>query len=45
MIEIHKDFVRLPDEVVTASALDINDKPDPAGVVFVRRVIKALPLW
>ena len=45
MIEIHKDFVRLPNEVVTASAFDIDDKPDPAGVVLVCRVVKALPLW
>jgi len=45
MIEIHQDFVRLSYKAVSASAMNINDKPNTAGVVFVRRVIKALSLW
>jgi hypothetical protein len=28
-----------PDDVVTAAALDVNDKVDATGVVFVSRVV------
>lgn len=42
MAEISKNFQALADRMVTFAILDIDDKADAAGVMFITRVIETL---
>lgn len=45
MREIDEDLNSLLDDLVSLLAANAGDKADPAGVVFVRGIIKTLRWW
>jgi hypothetical protein len=45
MAQVFKDLKPLLNDSVRFLACDIDDKPDPAGVFFLFRVVEALLRW
>ena len=43
--QVLQDAQALPDNVMALAALDVCDKPDATGIVFIGRVIQALSGW
>src|SRR5690606_18779196 len=44
VIEILQDFEPLTDDLVTLPALDVRDKADTTGIMFIDRVVQTLLL-
>ena len=45
MAQVFEDIQTPRDDIVALAILDIGHETDTARIVFIRRIVKSLPLW